>query len=147
MVTVTAARSTGTWQETVARKKRTRYKNRKTWVLLTNRMAPSASSLVGHHQNLWPPPSPWSAQSAQDSSLHLPQAQLACAAQLASLPHTDLKTTSPSNRDWLCRRTRTGETSVSLSSAEALPAPSPVSFQNVVIILSKLCKFKHLHLC
>ena len=36
MAIVTTARSTGTWQETVARKKRTRYKNRKMWVLLTN---------------------------------------------------------------------------------------------------------------
>ena len=30
------ARSMGTWQETVVRKKRTRHKSRKTWVLLTN---------------------------------------------------------------------------------------------------------------
>ena len=35
-VTVTTARSTGTWQEIVARKSRMRHKNRKTWVPLIN---------------------------------------------------------------------------------------------------------------
>ena len=86
-------------------------------------MAPFAGSLsVGHHQNLWPPPSPWSAQSSKESSLHLPQAQLACAAQLASLPHTDLKTTSPANRDRL-----------TTSHVKFLPG--------VASILSKLCQF------
>ena len=72
--------------------------------------APSASLSVGHHQNLRPPPCPWSEQSPQ-KSLHLAQSQLACTARLVSMPaYTDVK------NNFARESGRTRETKVSLSS-------------------------------